>query len=101
MSEKQLHFNPLLLIHKHVTHNYDLYWKKAKYKALIKAKEKSNGFASLTTITHCFGLKRDAYYKYKNRADKRKEIEQQIINIVKKRRNSLPGEGLLKLSIKK
>jgi hypothetical protein len=36
---------------------------------------KSKGFASLTTITHCFGFKRDAYYKYKNRADKRKEIE--------------------------
>ena len=34
--------------------------KKAKYKALIKAKEKSKRFASLTTITHCFGLKRDA-----------------------------------------
>jgi putative transposase len=59
---------------------------------------KSKGFASLTTITHCFGLKRDAYYKYKNRADKRKEIEQQIINIVKKRRKSLPREGVLKLT---
>jgi transposase InsO family protein len=59
---------------------------------------KSKEFASLTTITHCFGLKRDAYYKYKNRADKRKEIEQQIINIVKKRRKSLPREGVLKLT---
>ena len=35
---------------------------------------KSKGFASLTTITHCFGLKRDAYYKYKARADKRLKI---------------------------
>ena len=59
---------------------------------------KSEEFASLTTITHCIGLKRDAYYKYKNRADKRKEIEQQIINIVKKRRKSLPREGVLKLT---
>ncbi|WAC03844.1 IS3 family transposase [Lacinutrix neustonica] len=62
------------------------------------AKKKSKGFASLQAITHCFGLKRDAYYKYKNRADKRKEIEQQVINIVKKRRKSLPREGVLKLT---
>ena len=26
-------------------------------------------------MTHCFGLKRDAYYKYKSRADKRLKIE--------------------------
>jgi len=64
---------------------------------LIKAKEKSKGFASLTTITHCFGLKRDAYYKYKIRADKRLKIEQQIIEIVRKRRRSLPREGVRKL----
>jgi transposase InsO family protein len=64
---------------------------------LIKAKEKSRGFASLTTITHCFGLKRDAFYKYKDRADKRLGLEQQIINIVKKRRKSLPREGVRKL----
>jgi len=64
---------------------------------LIKAKDKAKGFASLTTITSCFGLKRDAYYKYKLRADKRLELEQQILNIVKKRRKSLPREGVRKL----
>ena len=64
----------------------------------MKAKEKSKGFASLTTITHCFGLKRDAYYKYKARADKRLKLEQQIISIVKKRRKSLPREGVRKLT---
>jgi len=57
------------------------------------------GFASLTTITHCFGLKRDAYYKYKSRADKRLKLEQQIIEIVQKRRRSLPREGVRKLKI--
>ena len=41
----------------------------------MKAKEKAKGFASLTTITACFGLKRDAYYKYKRREDKRLEID--------------------------
>jgi hypothetical protein len=49
------------------------------------------------TITHCFGLKRDAYYKYKSRADKRLKLEQQIINIVRKKRKSLPREGVRKL----
>lgn len=60
---------------------------------------KSKGFASLTSITHCFGLKRDAYYKYKARADKRLKIEQQIISIVRKKRKSLPREGVRKLKV--
>ncbi|WP_139181116.1 IS3 family transposase [Winogradskyella thalassocola] len=71
--------------------------KKVKHKALVKAEQKSKGFASLTTITHCFGLKRDAYYKYKSRADMRLEIEQHIIEIVRERRKSLPREGVRKL----
>ncbi len=64
---------------------------------MIKAKKKSKGFASLTTISHCFGLKRDAYYKYKSRADMRLKLEQQIKNIVSKKRKSLPREGVRKL----
>ena len=72
--------------------------KKTKYQALIKAKEKSKGFTSLTTITAHFGLKRDAYYKYKRREDKRIEIEKKVIRIVKNRRKSLPREGVRKLT---
>lgn len=53
----------------------------------------------MTTITGCFGLKRDAYYKYKGRADKRLKLEQQVIQIVKQRRRSLPREGVRKLKI--
>ncbi|WP_100925523.1 IS3 family transposase [Tenacibaculum sp. SZ-18] len=53
----------------------------------------------MTTITNCFGLKRDAYYKYKHRADKRLKLEQQIIQIVKQKRKSLPREGVRKLKI--
>jgi len=64
---------------------------------LAKAKGKTKGFVSLSALTSCFGLKRDAYYKYKDRADKRLELEQQIINIVRKRRKSLPREGVRKL----
>ncbi|WP_411801968.1 IS3 family transposase [Algibacter lectus] len=61
------------------------------------AKEKSKRFACLSTISSCFGLNRDAYYKYKHRADKRLKLEQQIITIVRKRRKSLPREGVRKL----
>jgi putative transposase len=46
-----------------------------------------------------FGLKRDAYYKYKYRADKRLKLEQQIIQIVNQKRRSLPREGVRKLKI--
>ncbi len=64
---------------------------------MIKAKDRSKGFVSLSAISRCFGLKRDAYYKFKNRDDKRLELEQQILNTVKKRRKSLPREGVRKL----
>ena len=63
----------------------------------MKAREKAEGFASLATIAACFGLKRDAYYKYKRREDKRLEIEKKIVAIVKNRRRSLPREGVRKL----
>ena len=62
------------------------------------AKEKAKGFVSLSTITICFGLKRDAYYKYKRREDKRLEIEKKVVDIVKHRRKSLPREGVRKLT---
>nr|WP_236002960.1 IS3 family transposase [Luteirhabdus pelagi] len=65
---------------------------------MIKAREKARGFASLTTITACFGLKRDAYYKYRRREDKRLEIEKKVLSIVKNRRRSLPREGVRKLT---
>lgn len=57
----------------------------------------AKGFASLASVCSCFNLKRDAYYKYNRRAEQRKLVEQQIIHIVKKRRKSLPREGVRKL----
>ncbi|WP_157614273.1 IS3 family transposase [Pseudotamlana agarivorans] len=71
--------------------------KKAKYQALIKSRDKSEGFASLDTITESFGVKRDAYYKFKRREEKRLQIEQKVVEIVKQRRKSLPREGVRKL----
>ncbi|MDN3594347.1 IS3 family transposase [Zunongwangia endophytica] len=65
---------------------------------MIKAKEKSRGSASLSAIIAYFGLKRDAYYKYKHREDQRSEVENKVVAIVKKRRRSLPREGVRKLT---
>lgn len=64
---------------------------------MIRAKDKAKGLASLSNVCACFNLKRDAYYKYKRRADGRKKVEQQILHIVRKRRRSLPREGVRKL----
>ena len=51
----------------------------------------------MSSICDCFGLKRDAYYKYKTREDKRLEIEKKVVAIVQQRRKSLPREGVRKL----
>lgn len=51
----------------------------------------------MSAVCKCFDLKRDAYYKYKRREDKRLEIEHKIVEIVKQRRKSLPREGTRKL----
>ncbi len=53
--------------------------KKVKYQALIKAREKSKRFTSLATVCKYFDLKRDAYYKYKRRANKRLQVEQKMV----------------------
>ncbi len=60
---------------------------------------KTKGFVSLTMVCKGFDLNRDAYYKYTQRADKRKEIERKIVAIVKERRKSLPREGVRKLKV--
>jgi len=64
---------------------------------LTLAIDKSKGFASIKNICNCFNLKRDAYYKYNRRVKQRKSFEQELLHIVKKRRKSLPREGVRKL----
>lgn len=48
-------------------------------------------------MTSCFDLKRDAFYKYKRRARRRLNREQEIVRIVLKKRKTLPREGVRKL----
>ena len=61
------------------------------------ARDTSKGLTSVSKLCACFGLKRDAIYKFKYRADKRLTKEKHIIHIVQKRRKSLPREGVRKL----
>jgi transposase InsO family protein len=61
------------------------------------AVNKAKGFASITNVCDCFDLKRDAYYKYNRRVKLRNSFEQELLHIVKKRRKSLPREGVRKL----
>ena len=59
--------------------------------------DRTKGVASIKSICDCFDLKRDAYYKYNRRVKHRESFEQELLHIVKKRRKSLPREGVRKL----
>jgi putative transposase len=59
--------------------------------------DKTKSLASISSVWKCFNLKRDAFYKYNRRVNQRHVFEHQIIDIVKKRRKSLPREGVRKL----
>lgn len=52
---------------------------------------------SIFTICNGYDLTRDAFYKYKKRYLKRIKIEKQVLEIVHKRRRTLPREGARKL----
>ena len=52
---------------------------------------------SIGTICNAFDLKRDAYYKYQKRFMIKKQIEQDIIELVRESRRTLPREGTRKL----
>ena len=52
---------------------------------------------SVETICDAFSLKRDAYYKYQKRFVIKKQIEQKVVELVKKSRRVLTREGTRKL----
>ncbi len=52
---------------------------------------------SIFNICNGYDLTRDAFYKYKKRFVKRIKIENQVLEIVHKRRRTLPREGARKL----
>ena len=61
------------------------------------SKTKQTGLISLSTICACFGMKRDAYYKYQKRYCNRKSIEEKVIELVKGERKEQPRVGTRKL----
>lgn len=65
----------------------------------MKAMVYKNKNQSITAVCKEFKLKRDAYYKFKNRFSLRESLEQKVVDLVKKRREILPREGVRKLMI--
>lgn len=63
--------------------------------AVDKAKETKQ--ASCENTCQCFGLHRDAYYKYKKRHAARLEVEKQVVELVKHERIEQPRIGTRKL----
>ncbi len=51
----------------------------------------------LSDICLCFGLKRDAYYKYRHRFQKKKEVASKVIKLVEQERKDQPRVGTRKL----
>jgi transposase InsO family protein len=60
-----------------------------------KARSTSRG--SCESVCQCFGLHRDAYYKYKKRHAKQQQQELQVIELVKRERLVQPRVGTRKL----
>jgi len=52
---------------------------------------------SVESICDAFSLKRDAYYKFHKRYLAKKEVEQIVVELVRKSRRTLPREGTRKL----
>jgi ACT domain-containing protein len=51
----------------------------------------------LSDVCLCFGLKRDAYYKYRHRFLKKKEVASKVIKLVEQERKDQPRVGTRKL----
>lgn len=60
-------------------------------------KVRISGLASIAEICSCFELKRDAFYKYQKRFQKKEALKNQVVALVKERRKQLPREGCRKL----
>ena len=55
------------------------------------------GVSGISEICACFGLKRDAWYKYQKRCKKRKVVHSKVVELVKEERKDLPRVGTRKL----
>ena len=60
-------------------------------------KTQKSSFYSIREVCSSFDMKRDAYYKFKTRFHRKEEVHSKVIELVKKRRDTLPREGGRKL----
>lgn len=58
---------------------------------------KQTGAANMEETCNCFGLHRDAYFKFKKRHTQRKAVVSQVLNLVKEERKEQPRVGVRKL----
>jgi putative transposase len=75
--------------------------KKLKHQALMKTVPKTTKTrkVSMAELCSCFGLTRDAYYKFLNRRRKQETIASKVIKSVKEERKDKPRMGTRKLYI--
>ena len=64
-------------------------------KAVPRAMKSIN--ASVSEICLCFGLTRDAYYKFFKRREKREAVALKVVKLVKQERKDQPRVGTRKL----
>lgn len=59
--------------------------------AMIKYSQSE--YKSISQLIECFGLKRDAYYKYQRRSNRANTTKETVLAMAKERRRDLPREG--------
>ena len=59
--------------------------------AMIKYSQSE--YKSISLLIECFGLKRDAYYKYQRRSNRANNTKETVLAMAKERRRDLPREG--------
>jgi putative transposase len=60
-------------------------------------KAQKTGVSDISQICACFGLKRDAWYKYQKRFQKRETVHSTVVEMVKQERKYQPRVGTRKL----
>ena len=63
----------------------------------VAPKNRQDRQFTIEIICDAFSLKRDAYYKYQKRFVIKKQLEQKVVELVKKSRRTLTREGTRKL----
>lgn len=63
----------------------------------LAPKNRKDRLFNIETICDAFSLKRDAYYKFHKRYLAKKEVEQSVVELVRKSRRTLPREGTRRL----